>query len=82
MSAERRSDSEDEEEPQQRQSKWPRYHAVCRDCSWSLLLTADSKMVDSITKRHQQQRNHRTAYKRIETTTVDDDKEELHGGGR
>lgn len=85
MSIETRSDSDEEEiedEPQQHQSKWPRYHAVCRDCEWSLLLVANSKMIESISRRHREQHEHRTAYKQIETTFVDDEQNRLHGGGR
>lgn len=74
MSIETQSDSDEEAK-----SKWPRYHAVCRDCRWSLLLTADSKMIDSVTKRHREQHNHRTAYERIDSAYVDDDQQQLDG---
>lgn len=81
MSVETRSESDEEEieDDQQRQSKWPRYHAVCRDCGFELLLTANSKMIESICRRHREEHHHRTAYKAIQTTYVDDEQEQLDG---
>jgi hypothetical protein len=65
MSVEALDDSETETDAPVNNKFW-RYHLVCRDCSFELLLTANSKMVSSIAQRHREERGHRTASKQID----------------